>query len=587
MRDGILRWIRIRGLHSTSTLQKDHMHTSSINGSIIGNMELVEEKFALLLQRCGKSSRLDLGQAIHAKFIKESLISTLFLCNHLLNMYCKCGELGAGLQFLDEMPERNVVSWSAMVAGFVQTGYPSEAISLFQQMQRDGIRPNEFSLVSALNACSLFDNVSIAYQIYAQLIQFGFESNVFLINAFLTALIRHQRLAEAEELFRKCERKDVVSWNAMVAGYLQFSYSKVWSFWCRMNRQGVRPDKFTFSSVLTGMAALTDLKCGWQVHAQLVKSGHGEDICVGNSLADMYLKNQNLIEGSKAFQEMPSKDVVSWTQMASGCLQCGQPAKALQVIAEMRSVGIRPNKFTLATAINACANLVSLEEGRKNHGLRIKLGDSMDACVDNATIDMYAKCGSIDSALRVFRVMNKQSVVSWTTMIMGYAQNGLAREALEIFEEMRLKNIKPNDITFICVLYACSQGGFVDEGWEYFSSMTRDYGIAPGEDHYACMVNLLGKTGHTKEAETLINNMPSKPGVLVWQTLLGACNSHGDIETGKRAAEQALALDKDDPSTYVLLSNMFAESSHWDGVGTLRQLMKNREVKKMPGCSWI
>ncbi|KAG9441960.1 hypothetical protein H6P81_017814 [Aristolochia fimbriata] len=587
MRYGILRWTRTWRPRSTSALRNAHLHTSSINGSKTGDMESEEERYALQLQRCGQNSRVDLGQAIHAKFIKESLLSTLFLRNHLLNAYCKCGQLGAGLQLLDEMPERNVVSWSAMIAGFVQSGYPAEAVSLFQQLQRDGVRPNEYSIVSALNACSLLDNVSIANQIYAQLIRFGFESNVFLINAFLTALVRRERLEEAEQLFEECEIRDIVSWNAMIAGYLQFSYSKVWSFWCRMNREGVPPDKFTFSTVLTGLAALTELKCGLQVHAQLVKSGHGEDICVGNSLADMYLKNQNLTEGSKAFHEMPSKDVVSWTQMASGYLQCGQPAKALHAVAEMRSVGIWPNKFTIATAINACANLASLEEGKKNHGLRIKLGDSMDACVDNAIIDLYAKCGFMDSALGVFRGMNENSVVSWTTMIMGYAQNGLVREALEIFEEMRIKNIKPNDITFICVLYACSEGGFVEEGWEYFSSMARDHGITPGEDHYACMVNLLGRTGRIKEAETLIKNMPFKPGVLVWQTLLGACNSHGDIETGKRAAKQALALDKEDPSTYILLSNMFAESSNWDRVGTLRQLMKNREVKKMPGCSWI
>lgn len=546
-----------------------------------------EEKYSNFLQRCVQTSTLAHGRAMHAKFIKESLVSSTFLHNHLLNMYSKCGDLVGAAQLFEEMPQRNVVSWSALIAGFVQHNHPKEALSIFHQMQRQGAKPNEFTLVSALNACSLSERLVDAYQIYVQVVKFGFESNVFMTNAFLTAMTRHGKLAEAEELFEKCQEKDIVSWNAMIAGYLQFSYSGIWSFWCRMNREGVRPDHFTFATVLTGLAALSSMKYGLQVHAQLVKYGHGDEICVGNALVDMYLKNRDLIEGAKAFKEMPHRDVVSWTQMAGGCLQCGQPAKALRVVEEMKLMGVRPNKFTLATALNACSSLASLDEGKKAHGLRIKLGCDVDACVDNALIDMYAKCGCMDGASRVFRSMCDRSVVSWTTMIMGFAQNGLARKALNTFETMKLENAELNYITFICVLYACSQGGFIDEGWRYFLSMTRDHGITPGEDHYACMVDLLGRAGKIGEAEALILSMPFQPGVLVWQTLLGACRIHGDMEIGRRAAEQALTLDKQDPSTYVLLSNMYADSSNWAGVGRLRELMENREVKKMPGCSWI
>lgn len=502
-------------------------------------------------------------------------------------MYCKCGDLVRGAQLFEEMPDRNVVSWSAIIAGYVQHNHPNEALSIFGRMKRVGIKPNEFTLVSVLNACSLADNSIQAHQIYVQVVKLGYDANVFLTNAFLTALIRHGRLAKAEELFEKCQEKDVVSWNAMIAGYLQFSYSGVWSFWCRLNHEGVKPDNFTFASILTGLAALPCLKSGVQVHAQLIKYGYGDESCVGNALVDMYLKNRNLVAGTKAFDEMPHRDVVSWTQMASGCLLCGQPTKALRVIQQMKFTGVKPNKFTMATAINACSGLASLDEGKKAHGIRIKLGTDVDACVDNALVDMYAKCGCMDGAWGVFNSMRERSVVSWTTLIMGFAQNGLPRDALNVFERMKLENVKPNYITFICILYACSQGGYIDEGWKYFSSMAHDHSITPGEDHYACMVDLLGRAGRIAEAEALISSMPFQPGVLVWQTLLGACRIHGDMETGRRAAEQAIVLDKKDPSTYVLLSNMYADSSNWDGVGRLRELMENREVKKMPGCSWI
>ncbi|CAK9185569.1 unnamed protein product [Ilex paraguariensis] len=568
----------IRSYITTSTSEYSHNNLA---------VENEERTYSHMLQKCVETSDLHSGKSVQAKLIKEALLHSLYLQNHLLNMYVKCGDLVNGVQLFDEMPQRNVVSWTALIAGFVQMGFPVEALSLFYRMHQTGVKPNEFTFVSALQACSLSDNITSAYQIYALIVQLGFESNIFLVNAFLTALIRHCKLDEALEIFEKCLNKDTVSWNAMMAGYLQFSYSDVPGFWCRMICEGMKPDGFTFASVLTGLAELNYLKLGMQVHSRLVKSGYGSEMCVGNSLVDMYLKNQNLIDGFKAFQEIPSKDVPSWTQMAVGCLNCGEPSKALWVIGEMRRIGVKPNKFTLATSLNACANLASLEEGQKFHSLRIKLENDVDVCVDNALLDMYAKCGCVDSALGVFQSMDDRSVVSWTTMILAYAQNGNAGKALEIFNEMKQEGEQPNDITFVCVLYACSQGGFIDEGRKYFSSMTSDHGVFPGEDHYACMVNLLGRAGYIKEAEELILGMPFQPGVLVWQTLLGACQLHGIMETAKRAAENALLLDKEDPSTYLLLSNMFASSSNWDGVRMLRKLMENGDVKKMSGSSWI
>lgn len=553
------------------------------------SLATVEDACTEVLRGYAQTSNLLHGRAIHAKFVKGSLPFSLFLHNHILNMYLKCGDLVNGLQLFEEMPSKNVVSWSAVIAGFVQRGYPKEALALFCRMYRDGTtKPNEFTLVSAFHAISLYENLTRAYyQIYALAVRLGFEWSIYLTNSFLTALIRHGKLAEASEVFEKCLDKDIVSWNAMIAGYMQFSHLELPGFWYCMNHEGVSPDHVTFGSILTGLAALGDLKMGVQVHGKLVKCGSGAEICVGNSLADMYIKNQKLGDGFKAFQEMPLKDVCSWTQMAAGCLQCGEPSRALKVVAQMRKMGVLPNKFTLATALNACANLASLDEGKKVHGLRIKLGNDIDVCVDNALVDMYAKTGCMGDAWSVFQSMNDCSVVTWTTMIMGCAQNGQAREALEVFDKMILEGVEPNNITFICVLYACSQGGYIDEGWKYFASMIHDHGISPGEDHYACMVNLLGRAGHTQEAEELILEMPFQPGALIWQTLLGACQIHGDTETGKRAAKRALDLDRTDPSTYVLLSNMKAGICNWTGAGILRELMEFRDVRKIPGSSWI
>ncbi|PHU24627.1 hypothetical protein BC332_09734 [Capsicum chinense] len=549
-----------------------------------------ESKYSNVLRECVATSRLDNASAIHAKMLKNpGSMSSLYLHNHLLNAYVKCGDTANGLKLFDEMTEKNVVSWTALIAGFVQKGFPIEAFSLFTRMHRSGAKPNEFTFVSALHACSFVDRLSLtnAYQVYGLITRLGLESNVYLVNAFLTTLIRHGRLDEALMVFQRCSNKDIVTWNAMLGGCMQFCCSEVPRLWYRMIREGVVPDNFSFASVLTGLAEVFVLDLGLQVHAQLVKSGHGSEMCVGNSLVDMYLKNRSLVEGFKAFEEICFKDVCSWTQMAAGCLNCDEPIEALRVIGEMRRAGVMPNKFTLATAFSVCANTASFEEGEKVHGLRIKLGDDIDVCVDNALLDMYAKCGCMDGAFMVFQSMSEHTTVSWTTMIMGYAQNGHPRRALEIFHQMREEGGEPNYITFICVLYACSQGGLIDEGWKYFTSMSDDYGILPGEDHYACMVNLLGRGGRIREAEELILSMPFQPGLLVWQTLLGASRLHGDMETAKRAAERALQVDKVDPSIYVLLSNTFAGLQNWDGVGTVREMMHSRDVKKVPGSSWF
>ncbi|GKV52796.1 hypothetical protein SLEP1_g59359, partial [Rubroshorea leprosula] len=232
-------------------------------------------------------------------------------------MYVKCGDLVDAQKLFDEMPHRNVVTWSGIIAGFIQQGFHNEALALFCCMFRDGmVKPNEFTLVSALHACSLHQDLALSYQLYGLLVRLGFESNIFLINAFLTALIRHGKLLGALEVFEKSSNKDIVSWNAVIAGCLQHSYFNVPGFWLRLNYEGVKPDGFTFATVLTGLAALSDLNLGLQVHAQLIKSGHGDENCVGNSFVDMYMKNQRLADGFRAFQEMPQRDVSSWTQMA-------------------------------------------------------------------------------------------------------------------------------------------------------------------------------------------------------------------------------------------------------------------------------
>ncbi|KAJ1273503.1 hypothetical protein BS78_06G285700 [Paspalum vaginatum] len=547
---------------------------------------------AALLQRSAATADPRLAATLHAALLKPGLLaSRVFLHNHLLIAYFKCRLHRHGLRLLDEMPRRNAVSWSAAIAGLAQGDRPRDALALFRRMMRlAGCPPNEFALASALNASSHLGasgGAGSARQLYALAVRLGFDSNAFLVNAFLAAMVRHGQLEDALQLFDTTSVRDVVSWNTLLSGLARHWSVRGWILWRRMVREAVGADGFSFSTVLSGLAAGACLASGLQVHAQLVKSGFGDDVCVGNSLVEMYMKSRCLADGTRAFAEIRRKDVVSWTEMAAGCLHCGEPAKAIAILSHMMLDGVTPNGYTFATAANACASLTDLDQGRKVHGYVIKLGDGSDVGVNNALIDMYAKCGSVSCACKVFQSMQQRSVVSWTVMIMGFAHNGRAREAVEVFDDMLLDGVAPNYVTFICVLYACGQGGFVDEGWIYFNAMEGKFGVRPGEDHYACMVDLLGKAGHIEEAEELISRMPFRPGVLVWQALLGACRLHGNEAAGKRAAERALALEKDDPCTYMLLNDTLAGRQNWDGAGRVRGLMGDAEIRKLPGSSWF
>ncbi|EEC78248.1 hypothetical protein OsI_17912 [Oryza sativa Indica Group] len=328
-------------------------------------------------------------------------------------------------------------------------------------------------------------------------------------------MVRHGQLADAVRLFDNANAWDIVSWNTLLTAFAHRSSLRLCMLWRRMAIEGVSADGFSFSTVLSGLSGSANVAAtGLQVHAQLVKSGFVDDVCVGNSLLEMYMKNKQLESGIRAFTEMRHRDVVSWTELAAGLLHCGEPAESLRVVSDMILDGIRPNNYTIVAAANACANLANLNQGRKIHGYVIKLGGDSNVGVNNALIDMYAKCRSVTGAHKVFQSMQRQSVVSWTAMIMAFAQNGQAREAVKVFDDMLLEGMAPNHAAFYSVLYACSQGGFVDEGWIYFDAMADKFGVEPGEDHFACMVDLLTKAGRIEEAEELISRMPFRPGVV-------------------------------------------------------------------------
>ncbi|WCJ24260.1 Pentatricopeptide repeat (PPR) superfamily protein [Euphorbia peplus] len=334
-----------------------------------------------------------------------------------------------------------------------------------------------------------------------------------------------------------------------------------------------------------------------------------DDLILSNALVDMYAKCGRIDEARRVFDRMTmrnvvfetrsvlvkviERNVVSWNALIAGYTQSGDNEEVLVLFRMLKREAICLTDYTFGNILNACANLADLQLGRQAHtnllkrGFQSQHGEVYDVFVGNSLLDMYMKCGSAEEACQVFDKMVEKNLVSWNAMIVGYSQNGHGMEAIGLFREMLAFGEIPDKITMIGSLRACSHAGLLEEGWRYFFSMTEKYGLVPSEDHYACMVDLLGRGGCLDEAKNLIETMPMQPDAVIWGSLLGACKVHHNITVGEYAAEKLLEMNCTNSGPYILLSNMYAEVGRWKDVVRIREVMKHRGVIKQPGCSWI
>jgi pentatricopeptide repeat protein len=355
----------------------------------------------------------------------------------------------------------------------------------------------------------------------------------------------------------------------------------------QMQRERVNPNPVTFVGVVNACASMLALDMGRHVHEQIIKCGHESNIFVANSLIDMYAKCGSIEDAEKVFNNMPTHDLVSWNAMIMGQGSCGHGLKALELFPQMQQEGMEPNPITFVGLLNACASVAALEKGRHIHEQIIQFGCEDDLFVANSLIDMYAKCGNIEDAQRVFNRMPMHNVVSWTVMLQGHAMHGHGKQALEHFEQVCQESVDIDHVTLVCLLSACSHAGLVDEGIHQFDSMGLVYSISASAEHYVCMVDLLGCAGHMQEAEDLIKTMPFEPHVAVWKALLGACRIHRNVLMGAQIAKQVLEVDPGNAAGYGLLSNINAAAGKWDLSANVQQQRKERGLRKQPGCSWI
>ncbi|KAJ7522179.1 hypothetical protein O6H91_19G086300 [Diphasiastrum complanatum] len=544
--------------------------------------------FVLLLKACASLAGLEQGRQLHSEIIKRGFQSDVVVGSTLVNMYAKCGCTEDARELFDNMSERDVVSWNAMITGYAQNGLGKEALALYEQMKQEGMQPDNVTFVLLLKACASLAGLEQGRQLHSEIIKRGFQSDVVVGRTLVNMYAKCGCTEDARELFDNTSERDVVSWNAMIAGYAQNGLGKeALALYEQMKQEGMHPDNVTLVLLLKACASLAALEQGKQLHSEIRKRGFQSDVVVGSTLVDMYAKCGCTEDARELFDNMSERNVVSWTAMIAGYAQNGLGKDALALYEQMKQEGVQPDNVTFVLLLKACASLAALEQGKQLHYEIIERGFQSDVVVGNTLVDMYAKCGCTEHARELFDNMSERNVVSWNAMIAGYAHNGLAQEALALFEQMQGKGTKPGEVTYISVLSACAHSGLVDQGRYVFDSMCKNHGVTPTKEHYACMVDLLGRAGCLADAVLFINKMPIQPNSVVWMTLLGAARNHGHVEIGRRAFDRVVKLEPKNAAPYVLLSNIYAAAGKKDELAKIRNQMKEAGVKKMPGCSWI
>ncbi|XP_057826485.2 pentatricopeptide repeat-containing protein At1g09410, mitochondrial-like [Cryptomeria japonica] len=515
-----------------------------------------------------------------SRLFKEMPRQDVVSWNALITGYAQNGVFDEAARLFNEMPQRNVVSWNAMIAGYAQNGFVEKAFETFKQMQLAGLHPNSTTFASVLPACAKIRALDQGMTIHRNITESGFLSDVVVVSALVDMYSKCGSIWSARELFDKMPQRNVISWNAMIAGYAQNGLlDEASTLFEEMSQRNV----VSWNAMIAGYAQNGVL----DKSLRLFKEMPQRNLVSWNTMIAGYAQHGALGEALSFFIEMPTRNVVSWTTIIAGYAHNGFVEKALETFKKMHVAGVKPNTTTLTSILPACAKMGALEHGMDIHRRVIECGFSSDMIISSALVDMYAKCGRIHKARELFDKMPQRNVVSWTAMIAGYAMHGFREDALKLFELMKPSGTQPDHVSLVCVLFACSHVGLVDEGCKYFNDMIKSYCIMPTMDHYICMVDLLGRAGYLEETLNFIIKMPIKPAVTVWMSFLGACRSHKNIGLGLFIANLLFELDPKNTAPFVLLSNIFAEMGRWDDVQKVRRLMKDRGIKKMPGCSWI
>lgn len=587
LKKNVVSWttmISCHAQHGSCTTAFEYFHRMQKESIRPNQITLVS-----LLTACCHPDYAHKGYLIHFLLVENSFESHVITGTALVRMYCNCSTLENAYNVFNTLIVKDSMAWTIMLAAYVNCENGHEALVLFGHMQQEGMMPNNYTYNKLINACATVPSFEEGRRVHSRVVGSQFEHSLYIQNALLDMYAKCGSLQIAHKTFLTMPEHDLISWNAIITAFAQHALvHEVFKHFDNLKLEGFKPDEFTYSCLLNVCTNHLDLNVGRNIHEEIRKAGLESRLPIVNALLDMYAKCGCVEEAHILFDKMgakhevswttrapgiaqkrldretpelsscmPGRNVFSWTSLIQGYAQYGHHHQALKLFVQMQGEGVWPNHITLGVVVGACAGLLDVEKGREIHVNLIEDGYEADVNAGNALVDMYARCGSLIDARRVFDGMPYRDAVSWNTMIGGYAEHGSCKEAFEVSLQMQSAGLKPDEFTFTCVLSACRHAGLVVEACHFFNHMLRNSYILATVHHYASIIDLLGRAGCLLEAEDFINKIPFQPNVVIMMSILSACKSHSDTNLAERFSDHILDLAPTNAAAHVLLSNIF------------------------------
>ncbi|KAK9723950.1 hypothetical protein RND81_05G036500 [Saponaria officinalis] len=584
-----------------------------------------EFTFVAFLTACSRICELNLGVQVHSLVVKLGFVYCTYVVNALMSLYSKSGCLDDALQLFDEMSERDIASWNTVISGAVSGLMFDRAFELFRDIARfDGFRLNQFTLSSLISACTGCSAGVLGREIHAYVLKVGFDRQLSVSNALIAFYKKCGVVKDVEVVFERMPIKNVISWTGMVTAYMEFgmvtaamdmfdnmpernavSFNTVLTGLCKngeglealslfdkMINDGVELTEHTVTSIIKACSLLEEKNISEQLHCFVIKFGFKSNSRIEAALLDMCTRCRRMADAELLYDQsqFDQNKSINWTSLICGYARNAQPEEAIALFQWGHSEeAMAVDEIVMTSVLGICGTLGFYELGEQMHGYVLKTGLFRNVGLGNALISMYAKCGYVEDACKLFSYLPVHDVVSWNCLIAGYLLQRQGDEVLAVWSRMKTEFIRPDSVTFVLVIssYRYTTSRILDDCRKLFFSMNSMYGIEPTSDHYASLVSVLGYWGFLEEAEDIITKMPYEPKASVWRALLHSCQIHSDTIVGKSIVKHILAMKPQDASTYILISNLLSASGRWHYSEFVREEMRKKGIQKHPANSWI
>ncbi|XP_022989321.1 pentatricopeptide repeat-containing protein At4g04370 isoform X2 [Cucurbita maxima] len=534
-------------------------------------------------------SELPLLQGLHCLIILYGFGSDLALSNSMVCMYGRCGSVDYATSLFESMDSRDIVSWNSLLSAYSKIVGIEEILQLVHAMRIEGIKPDKRTFCSVLSASATKCDIRLGKLVHGLVLKHGLDMDQQVETTLVVLYLKCSCLDFALKVFESSIEKDVVLWTAMISGLVQNDCSdNALEVFYRMVESNVKLGTATLASTLAACAQLGCYHIGTSIHGYILRQGIMFDIPAQNSLVTMYAKCNRLEQSCAIFNKIVEKNLVSWNAIIAGHAKNGYLNKAIFFFTEMRATSFqRPDSITVTSLLQACGSAGALCQGKWIHNIIFR--SSLIPCImtETALVDMYFKCGDVETAQKCFDSMLQKDLVTWSTLITGYGFNGKGEIALRKYSEFLGTGMEPNHVIFLSVLSACNHSGLINQGLSIYESMAKDFSMPTNLEHRACIIDLLSRAGKVEEAYSFYNRMFEEPSIDVLGILLDACRVNGNVELGEVISRDMFELKPVDAGNYVQLAHSYASTSRWDGVEVAWTQMRSLGLKKLPGWSCI